>query len=117
MLGEGSVRLYAIILVFVLASGSLAWGQWTADADRCAHLGKVSECTAAIESGQLSGANLAKTFHNRGLAYYRDKEYDRAIQDFDQALRLNPGFVPAFVQRGLAYENKGNATRAVARSG
>ena len=50
----------------------------------------IDHCTAAIQSGELSDQELAAAFHNRGLAYYHKKEYDRAIEDYDHAIRLNP---------------------------
>jgi tetratricopeptide (TPR) repeat protein len=34
--------------------------------------------------------NYARAFANRGIVYGRKREYDRAIQDFDQAIRLDP---------------------------
>ncbi|HVH92521.1 MAG TPA: hypothetical protein VM783_14175, partial [Candidatus Acidoferrum sp.] len=39
----------------------------------------IDHCTAAIQSGELSDQELAAAFHNRALAYYHKKEYDRAI--------------------------------------
>ena len=33
----------------------------------------------------------------------REAQYDRAIQDFDQAIRINPNFAHAYNGRGLAY--------------
>ena len=46
----------------------------------------VSGCTADIQSGRFSGTNLAVKFNWRGFAYYYAKsQYDRAIEDYDQA--------------------------------
>jgi Flp pilus assembly protein TadD len=39
---------------------------------------------------------------------------DRAIADFDQAIRLNPNFADAFYNRGNAYGRKGQPDRAIA---
>jgi len=50
----------------------------------------IAGCTAEIESGGLSGNSLAIAFYNRGLAYANKGQTDRAIQDFDQAIRLDP---------------------------
>jgi len=48
-----------------------------------------------------------------GLAYVRGKhQYDRAIQDFDQTIRLNPNFAEAFYDRGLAYRVLGQQNLA-----
>ena len=39
-------------------------------------------------------------------------EYDRAIQDLDQAIRLNPRFAAAYNSRGRVYAAKGNYDQA-----
>jgi len=61
---------------------------------------KISGCTAVIQSGHETQQNLAIAFYNRGNAYVRKGQNDRAIQDYDQAIRLNPNFADAFYNRG-----------------
>jgi tetratricopeptide (TPR) repeat protein len=39
---------------------------------------------------------------------------DRAIADYDRAIRLVPGYAQAFYNRGLAYDDKGEPDRAIA---
>jgi lipoprotein NlpI len=73
----------------------------------------IGGCTALIQSGQLTNYNLANAFNNRGLSYHVKGEYDRAIQDYDQAIRLNPGYAYAFFNRGIAYKDKGEYDRAI----
>src|SRR5215471_6692294 len=73
----------------------------------------ISYCTRAIESGQLSGKGLAFAFSNRGATYARKGEYDRAIESYDEAIRLNPKHADAFSNRGVAYARKGDYDRAV----
>jgi tetratricopeptide (TPR) repeat protein len=41
--------------------------------------------------------------YNRGLAYYGLKQYERAIADCDRVLELDPKYVDAYFNRGLAY--------------
>ncbi len=53
-------------------------------------------------------------YASRGEAYRSHSEDDRAIADFDQAIKLEPKFVSAFIGRGLAQENKNDYTRAIA---
>jgi tetratricopeptide (TPR) repeat protein len=62
---------------------------------------------------QETRENLAKAFHNRGNAYAAKGRPDRVIQEFDQALRLNPIFAVAFHDRGLAYFGKAQFDRAI----
>jgi tetratricopeptide (TPR) repeat protein len=50
---------------------------------------------------------------NRGVVYNNTGDYDRAIADCDQALRLDPKFAPAYNGRGFAYDKKGDYDRAI----
>jgi len=55
----------------------------------------------------------ADAFYNRGLTYEYAGSYDRAVPDFDQALRLRPSDAGAFCGRGWAYAQKGDYDRAI----
>jgi tetratricopeptide (TPR) repeat protein len=58
--------------------------------------------------------NNAEAYNDRGNAYYNKGEYDRAIADLNEAIRLDPNFVWAYNNRGNAYYNKGDIDRAIA---
>src|SRR4051812_560024 len=47
----------------------------------------VQACTTLVGSGRYAGNNLAIVYFNRGIAYGRLGDYDRAIGEFDAALR------------------------------
>ena len=49
---------------------------------------------------------------NRGIAYGDLAQYEREIQDFDAAIRLNPEHANAYYNRGIAYGNLGQYERA-----
>ena len=51
---------------------------------------KITGCTALIQAGQDTTENLSVIYNNRGTAYDSKGDYDRAIQDTDQAILLNP---------------------------
>jgi tetratricopeptide (TPR) repeat protein len=62
----------------------------------------------------VSKANLAMAYTNRGAAnanYF--KEYERAIQDFDCAIELNPNNILAYSNRGITYYNLKEYRRAI----
>ncbi len=75
---------------------------------------RIISCTRNIESGRFTGQNLAVAFTNRGLAHKSKGQWDRAIADYDEAIRLKPDFVFAFNNRGNAYYYKGQLDRAIA---
>ena len=68
----------------------------------------IRGCTAEIQSGKYKGAVLSAAFTNRGSGYANKGEYDRAIQDYDQALRLDPKNAYALYNRGVAKSRKGD---------
>ena len=58
--------------------------------------------------------DYADAYYNRGLAYFYEGDYDRAIADFDKAIELKPDDAVAYNNRGNAYADKGKYDRAIA---
>jgi lipoprotein NlpI len=85
--------------------------------NRCAETSDPNQalayCNAAIESGSLAGEERALAFYVRGAVYTKKSNDDRALQDYDESIRLNPLFSYAFNNRGFAYQSKGNYERAI----
>lgn len=73
----------------------------------------VGACTAVIQSGQYSGAELAWVHYNRANAFNALGEHARAIEDYDRTLALDPGFAYAYTNRGVAYRFLGQNERAI----
>ena len=57
---------------------------------------------------------MTSAYVDRGIAYGRKNQYDRAIADFDRAIQLNPQLKGIHSNRGLAYVNKRDYDRAIA---
>jgi lipoprotein NlpI len=112
------MRIRAWLMVWVLIPAAV-WAQSTPGVNLCASpAGTVDErlaaCTRAITSKQLSNENLAITYSNRGNAWTAKGEYDRAIADYTEAIRLNPQFAAAHTNRCIAWDAKGDNERAIA---
>jgi Flp pilus assembly protein TadD len=56
----------------------------------------------------------AKASYDSGTAYYFKKEYDLAIADLTQAIRLDPNYAGAYRYRGRAYYEKKDYDLAIA---
>ena len=64
----------------------------------------IEGCTAVINSGKATPVILAEAFVNRGDAYrMRQNDIDRALADYDGAIRAMPDFALAFASRGFVY--------------
>lgn len=74
----------------------------------------VARCTRAIESGVLLGRDLADALRGRANALLSQGEYDLAIQDYDEAMRLAPGQATLFNNRGNAKLRSGQHAAAIA---
>jgi len=74
----------------------------------------IGACTALLQSSTLSDTARATALQNRGIAYRARGAYDRAIADYDEAIKIRPGSAFAFNSRGFAYQLKGDFDRAIA---
>jgi tetratricopeptide (TPR) repeat protein len=52
--------------------------------------------------------------YERGNAFFRSGDLNRAIESFSKALRLNPSYADALIGRGLALCKKGDYENAIA---
>ena len=52
-------------------------------------------------------------YNNRGNAWVKKEEYDRAIADYDQAIALDPKYARAYNNRGIARRATGDIDRAL----
>ena len=73
----------------------------------------VAACTAAISSGQLQGRDLAAAYFSRAFNLNKLGEPDRAIEDYSEAIRLDPKYVPALNNRCAVYNAKHEYDRAI----
>jgi tetratricopeptide (TPR) repeat protein len=61
-------------------------------------------CSAVIRRGG-DNETLAVAYSNRGNSFLRRGQNERAIQDYDEAIKLDPRFVDAYRNRGAAWFN------------
>jgi tetratricopeptide (TPR) repeat protein len=107
------MRFLALIAVLSLTGLSLLAG--------CASSGGTSS-NSATGGGASSAKNGteaelpstdASAYYRSGIEYYKKGDYDRAIADFSQAIRLDPNYAFAYYNRGVTYKTKGDADRAI----
>lgn len=75
---------------------------------------KLSQCSAAIDSGRWSGKDLAWAYDNRGSAHTSLERYRPAIVDYDRALQLDPGVGRTYFNRGKLYLGADQFKKAIA---
>jgi tetratricopeptide (TPR) repeat protein len=75
---------------------------------------RAKACSAIIESNSETRENLARAYGNRGIAYDNKGEYDHAVRDYDEAVRLDPTSAAGHRFRGNAYKLQKDYDRAIA---
>jgi tetratricopeptide (TPR) repeat protein len=70
----------------------------------------VADLSKAIARG---GHWCAIAYSNRGAAFLEEKQYDKAIDDFNKTIELSPRNANAFLGRGLSLANKNQFSRAI----
>jgi lipoprotein NlpI len=108
----------AISSVALLVLAIPAWSASQEDKADCAQLAdserRIRGCTAIIQDQSESEANRARAYNNRGITYTHQEDFDRAIADLTEAIRLDPTWAGAYSNRGRAYREKGEDHRAIA---
>jgi len=80
---------------------------------------KIASCSRLIADDAESAPNRAQAYGNRGAAYYDKGEFDRAIADFSEAVKIDANVVPpyfalAYSRRGLGAAEKKDYDQAIA---
>src|SRR5262245_60357537 len=75
---------------------------------------RIAGCGAIIEGGSASGRSLAIAFCNRAHAFTEKQDFDAAMADLKEAIRIDPRFACSFSNRGRVWAFKGDFERAIA---
>ena len=62
---------------------------------------RIGACTWLLNFGRLAEKSISGAYDNRGNAYRRKGQTNRAIADYDQAIALNPH---AAMHNGIAWK-------------
>jgi tetratricopeptide (TPR) repeat protein len=69
---------------------------------------------AEVDRARSARSNDSIASFNSGRSWLAKKELDRALQEFNEAIRLNPAFGSAYGQRGIVWAQKRDYDRAIA---
>lgn len=73
----------------------------------------IRTCDRALSEDALTGHDRASTLVNRGAIYVAQGRPDRAMQDFDDALAIEPNNADAHANRGVALLYQRNFQTAI----
>lgn len=106
----------ALAGLFCMSLGATAFAE-TDRLTRCRSAGpeaRIAACTQIIaRAKQETKRDQLTAYVNRGSAYLARREFDRAIADYDRALRLDKNLATAYGGRARAYRGKGDLEKAL----
>lgn len=70
-------------------------------------------CTRAIREESMTRGNKAATYVNRGILRMRNGQYDKAIEDYVQAIKTKPTLGAAYLNQGAAHIYKRDFAAAI----
>ncbi|GLS23641.1 hypothetical protein GCM10007874_66620 [Labrys miyagiensis] len=103
-----------LIFVSAFAASQPAWAD---DASVCAGSNDdlaIPACGRVIAKKSTSKAGRVKAFYNRAISYANKGKSDLAIQDYSQAITLDPSYTSAYNNRCSAYSKTGKYDEAIA---
>ena len=105
----------AVILVLLAAPARAAPAKDTADCEQMTNPAlKIAACTKVLQSGKPANDAKAAAYHHRGVGHLLQQNFDRAIVEFNEALKLDRTYKRSYNSRGNAWKGKGELDLAVA---
>ncbi|HET9282355.1 MAG TPA: tetratricopeptide repeat protein [Candidatus Angelobacter sp.] len=74
---------------------------------------RIAACTEIIRKNPGVTKKLGLAYFLRGNAYQAKQDYEHAIADYDESLRLAPGIAVVVKNRGVAYARKGDYDHSI----
>lgn len=69
---------------------------------------RLSGCTTVITDKTETAKNRSIAFYQRGRVYQFKRDYDHAIADYSEAIKLNPKYAEALYFRGGVHDKQGD---------
>src|SRR5262245_24399064 len=91
----------AVALVLTVVPASAITPKDQQDCEQMSNPGlKVLACTRILQSANLATALAVSAHHHRGVGLLLQGDFDRAIVEFNEALRTDPKYVRSYNSRG-----------------
>jgi tetratricopeptide (TPR) repeat protein len=103
---------FAVTAILLTGSSALAADDGPQCRDVAGDQG-IAICSRFIASGAAAKPDLALAYFHRGIKYWPKGDYDRALADLTEAIKINPKYAPAFGHRGWVWHLKGDYERAI----
>jgi tetratricopeptide (TPR) repeat protein len=116
--GSGWGMRFASTLLAIFLLVSSAWAASEEERRSCARAGDpdqaITACTRIIERAGDNPEHRADALSARGQAHRQKRQYDQALTDLNEAIRLKPDSVGALYRRGNVYRDMRDYDRTIA---
>ena|GEM_PF-1051289 len=75
--------------------------------------GRNREAIGVLRRGKTNATADEEIFYNLGIALFREREYEAAVQAYEEAAKLNPRMERAFNNMGVAYDKMKKLEKAI----
>jgi lipoprotein NlpI len=112
-LARSATLISAVLLAFLPADArSASKSEWegckASDPET-----SIKACSRILARRGESARDRASAYYNRGIAYADQRDDRKAIEDFNEAVRLDPRHPGAYTARGRAYNREGDTDAAL----
>src|SRR5262249_17279604 len=115
--GNTMIRAVVLLLAALFGAGGTSAAQnddfGVCASDTAAPDTSIAACDRAISSGRNKGRNLAIVYYNHGVAYGQKGDLDRAIADYEEAIRVDKTYPSAYTNLCNVWNDKSQAGRAI----
>ena len=108
-------RFASLLSLMLLLAGLAAAQAQNDDAALCRTTGDaaIAACTRLITAGKYKDHDLALLYNRRGAELEKKADLDRALADYNEALRIDPKYAVAYNNRAVAFNKKTEYDRAI----
>lgn len=111
--------LPALLVALLLAASPSSSFAQSDDWESCASSrgdpdSNIAACNRLIRAGKESRVNESILYQNRGYQHGRKNDTDNAIEDYSEAIRINPNNAQAWTNRGARLQRRKEFQRAIA---
>jgi len=78
------------------------------------HAARLRRGARRSDAGHSPRSLVSNLYSNRGRTYNARKQFDRAIQDLNESIRLHPANSRPYMERAISHENKRERDKALA---
>lgn len=75
--------------------------------------GGMDDAIKELEQSAKKNMHKSKDVHDLGVAYMERKMYDKAIEAFNNALKIDPNYLSAYINLGYCYQYKEDYVKAI----